>query len=268
MADSPRKSLLSKFNETRTPAGQLHCSNTCVSYHQHQPALSPTPPERVSTDELHIHCPSMDTFSSRTDSVVDAMSHCHSASPMGQPPQASAMERCISCTSKLGQAGAAQASAGDLLKPSWTMDLSLNNGNEGGLCNADRISLSSHGSSGCEFYYDTPRGAMIRKTGTPPYFNCHAQMESPTRTRGGCRSPLPQCTHSCGGHHYYNVPEHGVEILKPNCKMQLPGPYENYDVPRGGTHIPSCCINGSCNSQKAYPGIEWSKVGFQVERKA
>jgi len=143
------------------------------------------------------------------------------------------------------------------------MDLSLNNGNDGGLCNADRVSLSSHGSSGCEFYYDTPRGAMMRKTGTPTYFNCHAQMESPNRTRG-CRSPLPQAcpAHACGGHVYYNVPEHG-EIPKPSCKS-FAGPYENYDIPRSGTHMSTtnCCTNGNCNSQNVYSGIDWSKVRF------
>ncbi len=133
----------------------------------------------------------------------------HPASPArnlahGQPlqiakPMPSSMERCLSCMSKLGQQGQ------DILSPSWTMDLnvtstgnttvaqplastSTTNGPQGsiGSANSDRLSISSHGSSGgvTEYYYDTPRSVIVAearrtaaaRSSTPPGVFQNGQM--------------------------------------------------------------------------------------------
>ncbi|CAL8106892.1 unnamed protein product [Orchesella dallaii] len=141
----------------------------------------------------------------------------HPASPartpaQGQPlqiakPLPSSMERCLSCMSKLGQQGQ------DILSPSWTMDLnvssapnnttappplsSVNNGPQGsiGSGNSDRLSISSHGSSGgvTEYYYDTPRSVLVAearrnaaaRASTPPGVFQNGQM---MHANGSCSS--------------------------------------------------------------------------------
>jgi len=159
-----------------------------------------------------VHCP---------DESIPQKAHvspAHRNNPLSQQnqplqiakPLPSAMERCLSCMSKLGQQGTQ-----DILSPSWTMDLnSLSNstgaGNGGssnghsgnsmgvalpqgsiGSGNSDRLSISSHGSSGgggggggCgpnggEFYgnYDTPRSVLV------------AEMRRGNSNNGRCNTP-------------------------------------------------------------------------------
>lgn len=171
----------------------------------------------------------------------------HPASParnpaQGQPlqiakPMPSSMERCLSCMSKLGQQG-----QDNILSPSWTMDLTvtappatnngapvLNNGsNSLGSGNSDRLSISSHGSSGgvTEYYYDTPRSVLVAearrnaaaRASTPPGIFQNGQQQpmvisggapgcntnshyqgSNGSGGGGCSSPYrnPRNVHGC-----------------------------------------------------------------------
>lgn len=150
----------------------------------------------------------------------------HPASParhpsQGQPlqiakPMPSSMERCLSCMSKLGQQGQ------DILSPSWTMDLnvtstapplssaSTSNGLQGsiGSGNSDRLSISSHGSSGgvTEYYYDTPRSVLVAearrnaavRAATPTGIYQNSQMVHASSTSCNTTSHYPSSNGSGG----------------------------------------------------------------------
>jgi len=179
----------------------------------------------------------------------------------------------MSCMSKLGQSG-------DVLSPSWTMELCGSNHN-----NSDRISLSSHGSSGgglmneTNFCYDTPRSVLaeLRRTSssrshTPPggVFCSNGSQQpcnatnyhcSPCRNNNaGGRNATISNSCGCKSHGgpvgsspiYYNgVAEqkaHGSGTKTPNnLHNGAPNPYENYDYPRCIVQ-PPMVSSGSNNS--------------------
>jgi hypothetical protein len=219
-----------------------------------------------------VHCPDENIMKVQHQQQLSPARH--NINPLaGQPlqiakPLPSAMERCLSCMSKLGQQGQQ-----DILSPSWTMDLNSlgssaasgnnggSNGNAGhpssvplpqgsiGSGNSDRLSISSHGSGsgggggggngGGEFYgnYDTPRSVLVA--------------EQMRRTSNGRNTPPGHFQQGGGGNgcHFNNTGHQGQS-----------SPYRRpCNNPGGGNNVMGC--GGNCHCRQSV-GVNNSHIYY------
>ena len=216
--------------------------------------LAPEGPTSISTNSFWMtsdsssRCDldSCDNLSVIAPSQIGHVHHnCPAASPTRNPqhqqvpkPLPSAMERCLSCMSKLGQGG--QLSGPDVLRPSWTMDLTSNSSpQEPGNC--DRLSLSSHGSSSgggvTEYYYDTPRSVLVgdmRRGAT-----CRAHTPP---------APLGQNNGQMSYHGYGNCP------VSPHARPNCESPQRRNESPNG-YRLGQCGVSGPVPGTPIYYNI-------------
>lgn len=204
--DSPRKML--------TPRSELLNDS-----HMEDPERSSSPYWSVESRRVDMDC-------GDTTSV-------HAANDLP-----TALERCVSCISKLGAPSMSRSSTANttqLFSPAWTME-QPQCGHQWEQSNtqmwSDRISLSSHGtgSSGAS-EYSVPRqlcSEPVVQPPLPPKTNltpCVCPNCPPSRP------PKPAQTTNCVSSPSRKKPKKPPMPL-PEEECQHTGPYENYDVPR------------------------------------
>ncbi|OXA52055.1 Protein Dok-7 [Folsomia candida] len=227
-------------------------------------------------ESSHHHHPNNYPPSSSSARTVTVGPHSPARNPAGTAlqiakPLPSAMERCLSCMSKLGQQT-------DILSPSWTMDLNVSaasasmGGGGGGTANlpssstglqgsigsgnSDRLSISSHGSGSgvgvggggpAEYYYDTPRSVLVAemrrnaRSNTPPGMfqnGSSNQMSNPChnggQTQQGGITSTAVCASPCRGPRNHNI------SIAPQPQ---PCPNQSYN----GAAV---CVLGNCHCQQ------------------